>query len=281
MEVNSFTLEPGQWLGLIGDSHFGNVVAHKELFIECHEWIKKEKGKIIGMGDIWEAIIPGDKRYRPAQIDPDFYEDFATNEISRAIERVTDWMMPYEKQYVGVMAGNHEETLTKILQWKADEFSRSIGREYLRAMELFKEADVTKMFAYRLKCNYLGMTCEHTITCGNNKIKMVTCHANTQHRMKQSILGYLEKRLSVFPDALVYAHGHYHQLLSVEKIELVTHYGKPKDKERLGLTTGAFFRTYMPGVITYGEQRGYDPVKLGTVAIRFDEHGKVERREMS
>jgi hypothetical protein len=41
------------------------------------------------------------------------------------------------------------------------------------------------------------------------------------------------------------------------------------DKEKIGIITGSYLRTYTQGVCCYGEQRGYSPVPLGMKCIEI------------
>ena len=70
-------------------------------------------------------------------------------------------------------------------------------------------------------------------------------------------------------DADIYAVGHVHgqsmqQLTKVARDQICSKY---TEKRKLGVITGAYFKTYARGTTTYAEVMGYMPSTLGAVVI--------------
>jgi len=79
-------------------------------------------------------------------------------------------------------------------------------------------------------------------------------------------------RLIKFMDyfiADIYMIGHVHGQTGTRLTQVSAN--KPcsviKDKDRLGIITGTYLRTYTQNITGYGEKRGYRPTKLGAVSV--------------
>jgi len=79
-------------------------------------------------------------------------------------------------------------------------------------------------------------------------------------------------------DADIYMIGHVHDQKGQRLVQITTNEACDKivGRERLGIISGSYLKTYKQGVTTYGEAKGYAPVPLGASFVRI----KPDTREM-
>lgn len=81
-------------------------------------------------------------------------------------------------------------------------------------------------------------------------------------------------RISFNWDADIYVAGHCHRLLAVSLPQLHVDGGKIKERNRLFVLSGSYYKSYIEGASSYAEVRRYNPNPLGSPEIVLRSDGK-------
>lgn len=257
---------------LHGDTHLGSMAASMHSIQAMIEDIKKDKNAYwIHMGDWIEAIAVDDKRFA--------YEGTKVYPPLKQVEEVIELYKPIASKGLLGLTGNHELALSKM-------------------------GDLGKLICKGLSIPYGYYSC--VLQCKINKklaFKMLLTHgygtirSNSKDKIQQRAnqLANLKRKLEEkAADCLIMAMGHTHQLLKQDPIEDILQItsndtkleqsylekNKGTDKymreySRWYVNTGSFLKTYVPGIITYSEKAGYNPVTLGYAIVEV-RNGEVE-----
>lgn len=264
MQLLTAKLPRNHKIYFLGDVHLGTQACHKEAFKEAIARVAREKNsRIIGMGDMVEAISHRDRRYQPEIVDPDMPTPL--EQFNELIEYLT----PVKDKILFLLDGNHEITLSADGHHMKEIVSKNLGVPYgtyaakISVRTTSKTApQMYKIFAW-------------------HGARSIQSYAGDVIRQTANMKEMLKRRLkNKAGDCLIMAMGHAHKLIVVpptEKLYLVDGGGKIKQKytkvvrgedfipedHRYYLCTGGFMRYQVLGVSIYVERMGYDPVQIG------------------
>ncbi len=197
------------------------------------------------MGDYAEFITPKDKRFDPnlksvaEWVEPD-------NIAHCQVEWLTKLFMPIKKKCVGLLYGNHENSI-----------------------RIYNHDNVIKNLCENLEVPILGFSCFlHLCFKRENSSETHLVKGAFTHGSSNAVTeGYKVTVLARWMrqnEADIYGYAHVHDYIpkSLSRIG-TTSTGKIKSKVSIGATTGSWFRTYTQGVIaSYGEMKNYPPTEI-------------------
>lgn len=235
----------------------------------------------IGGGDYGEFIGFGDTK----RFDPDAVSEKVTVADLARLGKVTytqirDLFAPIRHKCLGLIVGNHEKQYMRRLQqedlhgWLCTELGvQDLG--YSCFMDL-AFCHVSGGGAPRL---------EKTVPPRRGKERhnatetfRVWCHHGAGAAQTK---GGKINRLTTFMrnfDADIFFMGHVHDQMGA-RLQVLTaddNCTKLCNREKIGVISGSYLKTYAQGVTSYGEQKGYEPTTLGAAWVSV----KPSRREM-
>jgi hypothetical protein len=227
-----------------GDQHLGTMHCYENGIIRKIKQIQDDPFTYwIDMGDSCECITPGDKRWDGGVISDWLHPDnIATDQVNHYCELFS----PIKDKCIGKLAGNHEQA---IKQHNFDNVQKNIC-DKLGITDLGYSCFIRFIFRRGKESHsYTGM-----FTHGSGAA--ITAGSKMQR---------LQRLMDNF-DADIVAQGHTHDLLTYVKPYLkLTEGNEIRQRVKVGAMTGCWFRTYTQGVsASYGEQKNYSPVMLGS-----------------
>lgn len=241
-------------LYVIGDVHVGAKACDRRAFEAAMRRIKDDKeARWIGLGDYAENIIPGDKRWDFASIDPAFHNRLG--DLPQAcFEYIRDQFEPVKGQCVGLLTGNHEETLRNrhsqdilgalcmVLGVKNLGYNAAIRWTFRRSQSGKKPAAVMILYA---------------------------THSTIAARKDGSKLNRMADVARVI-DADLVLYGHGHSNISNKQAYLgFTRSGEFRWQQRVQTIAmgGTFRRTFAADAFDYSEKAHHDPVVIGCPTV--------------
>lgn len=228
----------------------------------------------VGGGDYAEFIGHDDGK----RFDPDCVSESVTiadlGRLGRvSMERVRDAFLPIKDKCLGLLLGNHEKAFQKAHKqedlhgWLCEE----MGVRNLGYCALF---DVVFLRRPKARLRIL----EDRPDSGNGESFRIFAHHGAGYA---STPGGKLNRLIQFMhnfDADVYFIGHVHDQISkrIPQLTANAQCDKIVQRDKVGVITGSYLKTYAHGTITYGEQRGYAPVPIGMRGVII----KPDKREI-
>ena len=227
--------------------HLGNKVCDKKAFKAYLEEDTDENTYFVGGGDLYDAIVIGDFRYRK---DIDATESEAI--IDDQVDIADELLRPYQDRIIGLGDGNHERVVT-----------RKCG------------TNLTKRLCKRLDVKYLGYswlirTLLHEGTGRGRQVVIRGHHGwGGGSRTQGADLTKFSKDLQYWQaDIFLYGHVHRKQHDEVPRIGLVG--DRMVSKPKLMAICGTFLKTYTGSeTSTYSEEKGYPPVKVGGLVVNI------------
>ena len=229
----------------------------------------------IGGGDFIDLISYTDgKRFDPDSV-PD---DIKVKDLGRlgrfSMEKVIKLLDPIKHKCLGCVLGNHEKEYMKRKE-QSDLHSFlcvSLGVPNLMYSALF---DVYFQRA-KTKTPYLTMESRED-KCSSKGFRIYIHHGAGFATTPGGKLNKLLQFMDMF-DADIYFIGHVHDQTGkrVSVIGADADCKKIVERQKIGVISGSYLRTYTSGITTYGEQRGYRPTILGAATVTI----KPETREM-
>lgn len=214
------------------------------------------------VGDIVEAIGPGDKRFHHSE-----HKDTMLNSIAEAGDTInkargTCW---------GTICGNHE--------WGA---SGAIG-------------DVAEDIATRGRVPYLGACCYFDVRCPDGRALIFTAHGNGSMGFNSGVperdafnrRNKLRGRLRGFGGEtgvpLAKCVAHYHRTIIAPPTDVVAATVRAGEFKRRPeehdadwvMACPSLFKNYDDGPVSYAEMALYPPTDLGWLGIAFERSGKI------
>ena len=234
----------------------------------------------IGGGDYGEFIGYGDAK----RFDPDAVSEKVTVKDLARLGKVTytgirDLFKPIAHKCLGLIVGNHEK-----------QYMRRLQQEDLHGW-LCTELDVADL-GYSCLMDVVfcrtgtGMVGLHPtlpprrgpIRYQASQVFRVWCHHGAgAAQTKGGKINRLTSFMRNF-DADIFFMGHVHDQMGarLQVLEADRDCTKLTNREKLGVISGSFLKTYARGITTYGEQKGYEPVTLGAAWVAI----KPDTREM-
>lgn len=248
-------------IALIGDTHEGSAMCHKDGIDEMLDWVMAKRNRyFIHHGDEIDAVVTDDARY---QYEPDedpipLRQAFAVVEqFKRAKTRGICWL-----------SGNHPEKLKRFGNLTRDIVCRELGIPYgTWSCKLTLKSGGRQVYKHFMAHGYRGIS--------SNAKDEEQRRANMKANLKMQLV----RKTS---DCLVSSVGHTHKLIVVPPAEklIMADDGEKITQSYLGqgdgaapyieadrrwyVNTGSFLRMYgNMGTSGYAERAGYDPVELG------------------
>jgi UDP-2,3-diacylglucosamine pyrophosphatase LpxH len=237
-------------LWAIGDVHLHNrscIVSEIEALVE--EVKDDPKSIWIGLGDLADCISPYDPRFDAQEVSPT-KRDIFFQKLGRSIVKdLVELFRPIKDKCIGLLRGNHESKY----ECKTDQAIMSDVCENLDIRYLDYCAAFDLVFKTRSKSEVFKVWAHHgaggaTTTGGKiNKLK---------------------KAMTEVFDADIYLMGHMHEQVDLSLVQLYQDdKGIVRQRKKQGVVTGSYLATYSDGSSSYGEQKLYSPVSMGSVAI--------------
>ena len=234
----TFRLKP------ISDIHIGNRAFDQRAF---EEYLKDSDSRtyFIGIGDLYDAIMPNDKRYQKS-IDAEDGDSIMDKQVARGVRL----LKPYKKKIIGLGVGNHERTVIQ------------------RCGSNMVERTCEKLGVPNL--GYSGLV---RLILSDNKSRTRTIIIRYHHGWgggSRTIGADLTKfsRDVAYWDADVFLYGHVHKLQTDEIPRLGLSGEKLYAKPKVICICGTFLKTYIDSTdATYSEVAGYPPTTVGGLAL--------------
>lgn len=258
-KTDSFKIVP------LGDIHAGVMHCDEDLIGKAIDDIHREKNTYwIGMGDYGDYVTPSDFKRWDGRILAPWMRSHEDNIGATQVDYLNDMFSPIWGKCLGLIEGNHEESIRKYGHYNSME-------ELLKRAR--KKADVP----------YAGVSCMlrlHFVrngkdcTTGKGEVNDFIIHARHGEGAARTsgarALAVL--RLSdVFINAHITLMGHLHGQESPDIPQrLILQNGKIKAFEALATMTGSWVKAYMQGVpACYLERWGSKPSTLGCPTIEL------------
>lgn len=247
----------------LGDIHTGSVQCSEEMIQQEVQEIAKDKDAFwLGMGDYADCITKDDKRFDICGLAP-------WVERSNIVESQRKWLKnlfePIKGQCIGLLAGNHEQTILDKHQ-----------------------NDLVRNLCSDLGVRYGGYQCFvvlkfHRSTKGSRNFYTIHAwHGAGAAQTEGARLMRLMRLVNEF-QADIYLMGHLHTIAQYTPARLVCDHGKIKAVNLIAAITGSWLKGYAQPHAgqtfnpSYVEQKGYKPNRLGCPVIEFDpEHNDVK-----
>lgn len=242
-----FTIHP------LGDIHMGTQHCAESAIQQRVADIKGDKTAYwLGMGDYMEAILPNDKRF-----DHGGLADWVVRDdiLESERKRVVALFKPIASQCLGLLTGNHEETI-----------------------HMNGEGDVTRHLCSDLNVPYLSAAAFINLRFNRNNAKHhFRIHAWHGAGAAQSYGGRLMRLMALVNDveADIYLMGHLHTIMQHTPERLICRNSRVKSVQLVAAITGSWMKTYTQPKTGehlssgYGERRGYKPSAIGAPTIHI------------
>lgn len=252
---------------LCSDIHLEAPDHNRELF---HKEMKKALSKnadiLIG-GDIFDAILPGDrKRYTPSHTK---YEDQDAI-LNAVLTEAIDLFTPYAKNIKVILCGNHDDALTK---------HHAIDLVALLIYELNKLEGVhIQYLGYK---GYIRYNFKYANGAYSNSYDIYAEHGTGGGAVvTKGVIGIVRQMTANIADLYWSGHTHTKVVLPDESCAYLDKLGTPRTKCRKGIVTGAYVTPVSnekttrgkrpnPYNVSYGDRmRSYQ--STGGVMLTFD-----------
>lgn len=230
----------------------------------------------IGGGDYCEFIGHTDKRF-----DPDCVADWVRikdmGDLGRVgMKQLRDLFKPIRNKCLGLLIGNHEKRYELVTEqeslhhWLCTE----LDVPNLEYSALF---DLLFVRRPRLSVPKLQLKSPPRVHGARERFRIFAHHGAGFAQTPGGKLNKLIQFMQSF-DADIYFCGHVHDKVSRKEPAIGANEACNKlvERERLGVVSGSYLKTYQQNVTTYGEQRGYRPTSLGAAVVNIN----PETREM-
>ena len=248
-------------LVLFSDTHLGSAHFARRHFTKFLEQsMDHPNAWLIGVGDQIDAIVPSDfKRFQLSTVHSKYLKAENPDELlDLQCADFVDIMEPYKDRIIGLIEGNHEETIRK-----------KHGTNPHR-----------RLICEPLGCENLGRSCLlllkfqqfHNGTPAKTRSLTIFAHhgfGGGGRTEGGSITKY--SRFMTYYDADVYVTAHDHDFW-VKKVARIgiTHTGKMQHKDMVLANTGAFMKTLSDtDTPSWAETRGFPPRNLGGLVLEF------------
>jgi predicted phosphodiesterase len=225
-------------IALIGDVHYGSKNCDKENFEKTLDFVKKNKNiYVIGMGDLVDFSIkssPGASAYEQEE------------NMQGQLETMVEYLKPIanENRLLGLLQGNHE------------------FRSYKTC-----GLDITKIMAKMLGTEFLGFSANLRLRVKDNIYKMFVTHGSSGAKYMHTKIKPCMQFAEIY-DADIYAMGHVHELVHLEKPYFIQNHKNfyMKKKFKHFVLTGAYLKYDK----SYAEMKGLQPSKIGSPKIKLN-----------
>lgn len=230
----------------------------------------------IGGGDYGEFIGFGDaKRFDPDAVD----EKVKVADLAQlgkvTYTKVRDLFMPIRDKCLGMIVGNHEKQYMRRLQqedlhgWLCSELGvPNLGYSCFMDVIFCRTTGQSIVPRFADSIPPRRGKIRHS---GSSSFRIWCHHGAGAAQTKGGKINRLVSFMRHF-DADIFFMGHVHDQMGA-RIQVLTADSKCEklqNREKIGVISGSYLKTYAQGVTSYGEQKGYEPTTLGAawVSIR-------------
>lgn len=237
----------------LGDIHLGAAACDLDSLRATIAEVRDDPEALwLGMGDYAEAIVLQDKRFDLKSVDPRFLPRL--DDVANAcFEELADLFAPVAKKCIGLLVGNHEETLRL-------KFSQDVHGALCLRLGL-KNLGYDSLIRWKfVRPNGSSST-----------VRVFASHGTIAGRRDGTKVNRIEDLARNF-DADLYLVGHGHSQIAHRSVQLqVPSDGtlKMQERLRLGCMTGTFRRSYQEGTRDYSEKSHFAPPVIGCPRIRI------------
>jgi predicted phosphodiesterase len=288
MEFNQITIpcarRVDEWFTLIGlgDIHEGNAGCDLDALQKVVDKIKQNDSYYwVGMGDYVEAINFTDKRFDIRQVAKKYRNESIERICQEQIETMSEIFYPIRKKCVGLLRGNHEETVRQSYHydvlydmWKhLNDIKVGIRGKSKTATENLDAYPnpVVKLLYDAAVVRLSFISKKEKKSTWKNSFDIFVTHSNIAGRSAGGKVNRLEKLLADWHtcDVVMVGHGHDMPVDPTAALSF-NRYGKFISRKRRGVMTGTFLKVYTLGGTGYAEKAGYSPSEIGTPSIQFN-----------
>ena len=257
------------------DVHYGNKACAVENFKRDIQKVKDDPYSFwLSTGDLCDYISYTDKRF-----DPDVVPEYiAVKDLARLgkklITDMRDMLVPIKNKCLGIGLGNHELKYMRyneqvdLHSWLCTELEcPNLGYSSMFDVLFLKYAKWRKkpaLVSYAKKPSW--KTIDHYF-----KYRFYTHHGAGFATTPGGKLNRLIRFMEYF-DADIFFCSHVHDQKGQRLVVIGADEQCKKliQKEKIGIISGSYLKTYAEDVISYGEQRGYYPTTLGASFVRIN-----------
>lgn len=231
----------------ISDVHYGNQYCDIKAFKDYMKSEDDEKTYFIGIGDLYDSILPSDPRYIKHA---DGLEDTAV--LDQAINQMVEILEPYKDRIIGIGRGNHESQILK--RHGTDSIKRTANR--LGVPNLGYSGLIRLVLS------------EGT---GRGRTVVIRYHhgwGGGSRTQGADLTKYAKDPNHWDADVFVYGHVHKKQYDEIDRLGLS---GETLiSRNKIICICGTFLKTYSTTAdSTYSEENGYPPVSIGGLVIHI------------
>jgi|TARA_Y100000296_G_scaffold60572_1_gene70229 hypothetical protein len=289
MEFNQITIPCNrridEWFTLIGlgDIHEGNAGCDLDALQRVVDKIRDNDTYYwMGMGDYIEAINFSDKRFDPRQVSRKYRNGSIDRICQEQIETVCEIFYPIRKKCVGLLRGNHEETVRANYHYDClydmwrhlNDIKVGIkGKSETAKVNVDSVKNPTVRLLYDAAVVRLSFVNSSEKSRHPWKISfdVYGTHSNIAGRKPGGKLNRIVDIMAYWStvDVVMTGHGH-DQPVASSTVLSFNRYGKFISRDRRGFMCGSFLKTYTLGSTSYAEKAGYSPTEIGTPSVQFN-----------
>ncbi len=260
----------------LADIHDGNRACALSDFKRDRDRIRDDPNAFwVGGGDYGEYISVSDRRFASQTVAEWITVEDLGHLGSTIRKHIRDLFQPIKHKCLGLLLGNHEISYARAKE-QEDMHSWlcvSLGVPNLGYCALLDIVFVRKPGCKRPRLVATAPGKGHT----SQTFRLFLHHGAGYAQTEGGKINKLVQFMRNF-DADIYMVAHVHDQTGKRVIEIAADSACTKliDRQRLGIITGSYLKTYAQGVTGYGEIKGYRPVPLGARFVSI----RPETREM-
>jgi hypothetical protein len=269
--TNEFLIWP------FGDVHYGNRGCAVGMLKRDVETVRVNPFAFwFGLGDMADYIAPHDKRFDATVVGPDISLEESGGLGAVLCRQVGEILAPIAHKCLGLGIGNHETTYERTTNQNRLHFDllKSLSD---RARTQIPHFGYTAMFDLVFVRNPrrkgIPKPCRIApLVQGleRHSYRFVVEHGSGAARSRGGKANKLETMAQRFEaDICVQGHLHDPDAFPVTRIAANEPCTEAQSRDILLVRTGSYLRTYTQGVLTYSEERGYNPTTLGAKPIHI------------
>jgi len=240
------------WVPIVftGDWHRGARAHDEEALREVVDFARRKKALTVGMGDYGNFILPGDKRYDPREVDPDFHTYLRSGEYGKKVREDIIRIAKQIPNWLFMLSGNHEDKYDRNNdQQTVKHIAKAVGAKY-------------GGYSAAMSLRFVAGAKRATFT-------IATTHGFGSATTRAGRVRKMEAFEASIEGAQLYVLGHMHDKHTFK----VPHVGLSADCRTLRATptrvlcAGSFLKTIGENHETYSEIKGYQTVPLGSPVV--------------
>jgi len=253
----------------LADIHLASAACNEKHVMADIEEIRNDPYSFwISTGDCAEFITYSDRRFDPEAVADWVQTKDLANLGAVTYERLRDLFAPIKHKCLGLGLGNHERAYATHNDavdrhgWLCSE---------LGVQNLTYSAMMHVCFVMGCAADLPGLypsTTEWKTGTHREAFRLWCHHGAGGAQTKGGKMNRLKKFMDAF-DADIYMMGHVHDQTGTRETVLTTNRTGTKitERQKLGVISGGYLKTYSQGLTTYGEVAGYSPTTLGAAWV--------------